>query len=160
MEEIVVEICGIISKNRVSLKGHVRYIHGIKKYSCNICNRKFGRPYALRQHVENSHGTTPRSRYPCKFPGCGKSFLNKSTECTHFRREHVQNPVRFLCQLCGIEFKRKEHLTNHVSTHTTEKTYKCAHCGKGFIQRGALKIHVKTHIDRCSRPVLTCHLCP
>ncbi|XP_035711189.1 gastrula zinc finger protein XlCGF57.1-like [Folsomia candida] len=151
-------ICGKALKNSLTLICHMSFVHSKRKHSCQTCHRKFVLPSDLRNHA--AVHSTSRIRHPCTFPGCGKSFLAKYNVLTHFKREHDPNAARFPCQLCGREFKRKEHMEHHISTHTTEKLHKCAHCEKSFVQSGARKIHEKTHRDPTSREVFTCHLCP
>lgn len=109
--------------------------------SCVTCHRAFFNSTTLRNHIKRAHSTKERPRFPCSFPGCEKTFLNKIYISQHVKTEHAQTPILFACTLCGREFKLKNHLNNHFSTHTKEKSFKCATCGRSF----ALKMNLKNH---------------
>lgn len=108
---------------------------------CPICQRQYSRMESLRNHMNLVHNTTERPRHPCTFPGCGKTYQNKTWVVYHFRMEHYENPARFGCTLCGREFKANPDLVKHIATHTTEKPHKCSSCGTRFVQISSLKRH-------------------
>lgn len=53
------------------------------------------------------------------------------------------------CSYCSRSFKRAEHLTRHLRTHTREKPFHC-HCGAAFTRRDLLTRHwrITSHGDR------------
>jgi DNA-directed RNA polymerase subunit RPC12/RpoP len=54
--------------------------------------------------------------------------------------------VNLKCELCEYEAKRVEHITRHVETvHSDERKYLCQTCGIGFKRRDALKLHNVVH---------------
>ncbi|XP_035712481.1 gastrula zinc finger protein XlCGF8.2DB-like [Folsomia candida] len=136
------EICGKVLKNPLVLSQHIKRHHTKRdRPSCNICHRVFATPQNLRAHISTVHNRTKRPRFPCEFPGCGKTYLNKEGVSTHIKAEHSENPIRFPCTLCGKEFEAKRDLELHINTHTTEKAYICPNCGRGFAHRTSLKNH-------------------
>ncbi|XP_035713774.1 zinc finger protein 823-like [Folsomia candida] len=50
-------------------------------------------------------------------------------------------------------------LQQHIPTHTTEKPYNCATCGKSFTLRGNMKRHEETHLEKSTRDRLQCQVC-
>lgn len=48
---------------------------------------------------------------------------------------------RFVCDVCGRSYKRRDNLSQHQRTHTGEKPYVCARCGASYSQRWALHYH-------------------
>lgn len=112
-----------------------------KRPSCNVCHRVCSTPSHLRRHIDTVHTTLKRPRFPCEFPGCGKTYLNLRSVSLHIKTEHSANPVRFPCTLCWKEFKTRPNLEKYISTHTTEKAYICSTCRRSFSQRTAMQRH-------------------
>ncbi|OXA44927.1 Zinc finger protein 90 [Folsomia candida] len=155
------EICGIISKNRLALSYHLSRFHSNRKQpSCDTCHQVFATITTLRRHIEAIHGTKERPRFSCTYPGCEKTYQNERHISQHVRTEHAQNPVRFPCILCGKEFKTRAELGSHIPTHTTEKPYNCSTCGKSFAHRTNMKLHQMTHLEKSTRDVIKCQVCP
>lgn len=48
---------------------------------------------------------------------------------------------RFVCDVCGRSYKRRDNLSQHQRSHTGERPYVCPRCGSAFSQRWALHYH-------------------
>ncbi|OXA47341.1 gastrula zinc finger protein XlCGF7.1 [Folsomia candida] len=154
------EVCGKISKNRLTLSMHIKHFHTIRKRpSCNVCHRVFLTSTNLWRHLGAVHSTVNRARLPSRFPGCVKTYLNKEAVSQHIKTEHTEKPTRFPCTLCGREFKLRTNLARHISIHTTEKPHSCSTCGKTFPNACNLKSHEVTHLVKSNRRIFNCELC-
>ncbi|XP_035713657.1 zinc finger protein 264-like isoform X1 [Folsomia candida] len=165
--KIKCQVCRNISKNRATLLDHMRRIHSNRERpNCDLCDRTFCNSRSLLGHMNAVHGSRERSRFPCTFSGCGKTYLSRRAVSRHVKAEHAKNPVRFPCTLCAKEFKHKPHLELHISTHTTEKPFKCSTCGRGFVrihgmqQHQGLFVSQVTHVEKSAVANLKCTRCP
>ena len=71
-------------KTNGHLKDHIEIQHNlIKKYSCQFCNKKFGRISTLKAHIRTHTG---EKNYKCKMIGCDKWFAEKGNMEIHYRR--------------------------------------------------------------------------
>jgi uncharacterized Zn-finger protein len=84
------------------LKDHIEIQHKkIKKYICDICNKKFGRISTLKAHIKTHTG---EKNFKCKLEGCNKYFAEKGNMEIHYKR-HL----------------RKMNLLNEENETTTKK---------------------------------------
>jgi len=80
---------------------------------------------------------TGERSYSCTYPGCGKAFAQKINLITHTG----ERPFTCTYPDCGKSFARKTHLIAHTRTHT--KPFKCHHCDSAFSYEAGLQKHIK-----------------
>ncbi|XP_034251294.1 zinc finger protein 184-like [Thrips palmi] len=69
--------------------------------------------------------------------------------------EHlVVHPLE--CQLCGKTFLRRKYLSLHMKWHMEIKPHKCQSCDKSFVTRQKLDEHMNTHTGNAP---ITCSTC-
>ncbi|KAF8588903.1 hypothetical protein K439DRAFT_1334234 [Ramaria rubella] len=56
-----------------------------KRYVCQHCGKRFGRPSSLKTHEIVHSDDKP---YECTYPGCGKTFTVPSNMRRHYRKTH------------------------------------------------------------------------
>ncbi|OXA62826.1 gastrula zinc finger protein XlCGF8.2DB-like [Folsomia candida] len=159
----ICKICGKTLKNQRALLIHLSYTHGHQgeMIPCEICSKAFKMPGNLRQHMNSVHATTTRTKLPCSFLGCDKTFFHNRHLTRHYNEQHSENPTRFPCTICGKEFKSKNLLNRHHITHNMERIrLPCQYvgCGKGLLNKKDLLNHCKSqHSESPHR--FSCPLC-
>lgn len=149
------DLCGLISRNRVSLRTHIRRVHKRDfRHRCEQCGKGFMSNYDLEDHKARHLGT---KNFVCDY--CGNAYLQRSYLAAHKRVIHgVQKsgaPKKsHRCDFCNKNFATELSLRNHTSLHT--QTFLCAQCGKKFASIYTLRIHERTHTGE--RPY-ECKLC-
>lgn len=171
--------CGKAFKKLWSLHEHNKIVHGYaeKKFSCEICEKKFYTMAHVRKHMVAHTKDMP---FTCET--CGKSFKRSMSLKVHSLQHSGEKPFKcencnerfqykyqlrshmsihighkqFMCQWCGKDFNMKQYFDEHMKTHTGEKPYICEICGKSFTSRPNMKRHRRTHTGEKPYPCDVC----
>ncbi|XP_006143207.2 interleukin-11 receptor subunit alpha [Tupaia chinensis] len=171
--------CGKAFKKLWSLHEHNKIVHGYaeKKFSCEICEKKFYTMAHVRKHMVAHTKDMP---FTCET--CGKSFKRSMSLKVHSLQHSGEKPFRcencnerfqykyqlrshmsihighkqFMCQWCGKDFNMKQYFDEHMKTHTGEKPFICEICGKSFTSRPNMKRHRRTHTGEKPYPCDVC----
>ena len=101
-----------------------------RKLACEICNKMFLRPSALKVHMRIHSGDRP-----FKCTQCPRTFTQSGNLTVHLRKHSGERP--FACTICLKRFSQSNSLRVHVRRHTGEKPYQCMECKKRFADRCA-----------------------
>uniref|UniRef100_A0A1B0CLJ1 Putative transcription factor grauzone-like protein n=1 Tax=Lutzomyia longipalpis TaxID=7200 RepID=A0A1B0CLJ1_LUTLO len=125
-----------------------------RKFSCDICQRRFALVGALRRHMI-VHVEKEDKKHVCKT--CGQAFALANMLVSHIRRVH-ENACISICDICAKVYRDKFLFKKHMMEHRNElkPNVPCPVCGKLFTYRLAMKRHLRRHNTSGS---LECHIC-
>jgi len=119
------------------------------------CGKTFNTPKELDTHIKTAHVSALSKSFHCHWLTCpsllSHDFHHRGKLLRHIRGAH-SHYHEHVCphsivaddgtvSECGKTFCTKEQLKNHLTKHTGERQYVCAHCG----HRSATKTQHKTH---------------
>lgn len=145
---------------------HIKRYHAAD-YSVHRCGRCGYRTALLHDFVQHVRGHTQLNRLTCE--RCGAIFQSKKSLVDHARthetaqfvcetcdrvfshpqtlRRHQLNthgrPEECVCAECGRQFASVYSMKRHKAVHTGERPHQCEKCGRAYLQRNDLKLHVK-----------------
>ncbi|KAJ3784201.1 hypothetical protein GGU10DRAFT_388496 [Lentinula aff. detonsa] len=95
------------------------------KYSCQFCDKIFGRSSDYRRHERTHTGERPHT---CTWAGCTKSFSQSSGLKTHMNTHTGEQP--HLCGYCESKFGDPSSRSRHRrEVHGDEGTHECPYAG-------------------------------
>lgn len=122
--------------------------------NCHVCNEEQPTFLALKKHIEQTHGASHGYIYCCE-----RKF-NRKTAYDHMK--YHLNKEAFKCDICGKLWKSHRELKAHLlNTHPAPDKilFNCETCGRGFVSRSILALHVKSHLPVAERDH-QCAECP
>lgn len=198
--KFVCPVCGISVSSRVSLRSHLKIQHkldnGVNFRQCHMCGDFAKGEHELKRHLLQHISLTVRIPWEISFDSfkiivslslspyqdltcfmcsnfegdsdrllaahlymhgygsrkalcceiCGKVVKSQSVLSNHMKT-HTNEKSEYPCDVCGHVYRSLAYLEDHKLQHTMEKTIKCEECGKMFYLMKQLKQHLRTHAE-------------
>lgn len=113
---------------------------------------------SLRSHMYVHLQDKKREKIKCACTICGKLYVCKANMLRHRKEVHFPKelvPKPYICSVCGSQWATKSKLIAHAKNHDNPEFF-CDLCSKGFSLKGALALHLQTHMS--DRPFF-CDIC-
>lgn len=159
------DLCGHMDTSMNDFLNHTRNCEG-QYYDCDICEERFTKKQAIREHM---YSHTKEKPYSCDV--CQKSFLLKRRLHLHIRRVHIlklgtTSKQTYTCITCHKQYRCKQSLRTHVLSHLDMDTvtpYICQLCGKQYSSRGNMNRHIAVRHERKYsdkiKQIVQCEVC-
>lgn len=109
----------------------------------------------LGQDVSLNNSLTP------KYLGCNQDNSSSPKPSSMFRSgfSGIKKPWH-RCHVCNHHFQFKQHLRDHMNTHTNRRPYSCRICRKSYVRPGSLSTHMKLHHgENRLKKLMCCEFC-
>jgi uncharacterized Zn-finger protein len=160
--------CRILFRNFNYFKAHMITMHKDEfPFKCEECGKEFEQTSALNSHRNSHYKDTQHiqadvlnSDTPLTCHICKERFRNNIDLRAHKEAMHdIQR--KFMCDICGKKYKRKENLKDHIyMVHERDPAkdfVSCPTCGKALASQRSLRFHMRfAHTD--AKPCI-CEIC-
>ncbi|KAH8326555.1 hypothetical protein KR067_010231 [Drosophila pandora] len=92
-------------------------------------------------------------------PTCNREFKKKEHLTQHVKLHAGLRPFKCSEEGCDKAFSRKEHLSRHLVSHSGQKMYTCEVCRKPFSRKDNLNKHKRIHTQPVSETLYCCDIC-
>ena len=127
--------CNLECSSRYHLRTHERTHTGDRPYGCNVCGRRFNRPYEWKVHVL-AHATNGRHKEVARaFEQNLELGMEKVNEDPGVQSERPPLPQRYF------------DIDKPPPKDDANRPFQCAICFKAFATNFILTAHLKTHLN-------------
>ncbi|KAH8294675.1 hypothetical protein KR018_001371 [Drosophila ironensis] len=92
-------------------------------------------------------------------PTCNREFKKKEHLTQHVKLHAGLRPFKCSKDGCDKAFSRKEHLNRHHVSHSGQKMYTCEVCRKPFSRKDNLNKHKRIHTHPTNETLYSCDIC-
>ncbi|XP_039713539.1 PR domain zinc finger protein 15 isoform X5 [Pteropus medius] len=155
-------VCGKVFSCRSNMNKHL-LTHGDKKYTCEICGRKFFRVDVLRDHIHVHFKDIALMDDQQREEFIGKIGIS-SEENDNSDESADSEPHKYSCKRCQLTFGRGKEYLRHITDVHKEKGYGCSICNRRFALKATYHAHMVIHREDLPDPnvqkyIHPCEIC-
>ncbi|XP_014052823.2 PR domain zinc finger protein 15 isoform X2 [Salmo salar] len=154
-------ICGKVFSCRSNMNKHL-LTHGDKKYTCEICGRKFFRVDVLRDHIHVHFkdialmDEQEREEFTRKIGISVDSSDNTDDE----DEDDDQETHKYSCKKCQVTFFKGRDYLKHIMDFHKERGYGCIICNRRFALKATYHAHLVIHREQLPDPAVQRYIHP
>ncbi|XP_060054721.1 PR domain zinc finger protein 15 isoform X2 [Erinaceus europaeus] len=156
-------VCGKVFSCRSNMNKHL-LTHGDKKYTCEICGRKFFRVDVLRDHIHVHFKDIALMDDQQR-----EEFIDKIGISSEDNEEHSDGSTdsglhKYSCKRCQLTFGRGREYLRHIMDVHKEKGHGCSICHRRFALKATYHAHMVIHRENLPDPnvqkyIHPCEIC-
>ncbi|KAM3869108.1 PR domain zinc finger protein 15 [Diretmus argenteus] len=154
-------ICGKVFSCRSNMNKHL-LTHGDKKYTCEICGRKFFRVDVLRDHIHVHFKDIALMDEQER-----EGFIRKigisaddSDETDEDEDEDDTEHHKYNCKKCQLSFAKGKEYLKHIMEQHKERGYGCGICNRRFALKATYNAHLVIHREQLPDPAVQKYIHP
>ncbi|XP_047464019.1 PR domain zinc finger protein 15 isoform X2 [Mugil cephalus] len=154
-------ICGKVFSCRSNMNKHL-LTHGEKKYTCEICGRKFFRVDVLRDHI-HVHFKDIALMNEQEREGFIKKIgisADDSDETDEDEDEDDPEHHKYNCKKCQLSFAKGKEYLKHIMEQHKEGGYNCEICNRRFALKATYNAHLVIHREQLRDPSVQKYIHP
>ncbi|KAL6099150.1 prdm15 [Pungitius sinensis] len=157
-------ICGKVFSCRSNMNKHL-LTHGDKKYTCEICARKFFRVDVLRDHIHVHFkdialmDEQEREGFIKKI-GISAGDSGETDEDEEEEDEDCSEHHKYNCKKCQLSFAKGKEYLRHILEQHKERGYGCGICNRRFALKATYNAHLVIHREQLPDPAVQKYIHP
>ncbi|XP_027129628.1 PR domain zinc finger protein 15 [Larimichthys crocea] len=154
-------ICGKVFSCRSNMNKHL-LTHGDKKYTCEICARKFFRVDVLRDHI-HVHFKDIALMDEQEREGFIKKIgisADDSDDTDDSDEEDDPEHHKYNCKKCQLSFAKGREYLKHIMEQHKERGYGCGICNRRFALKATYNAHLVIHREQLPDPAVQKYIHP
>ncbi|XP_029400052.1 PR domain zinc finger protein 15 isoform X5 [Mus pahari] len=156
-------VCGKVFSCRSNMNKHL-LTHGDKKYTCEICGRKFFRVDVLRDHIHVHFKDIALMDDHQREEFIGKIGISSEENDDNSDESADSEPHKYSCKRCQLTFGRGKEYLKHIMEVHKEKGHGCSICHRRFALKATYHAHMVIHRENLPDPnvqkyIHPCEIC-
>ncbi|XP_030010401.1 PR domain zinc finger protein 15 isoform X2 [Sphaeramia orbicularis] len=154
-------ICGKVFSCRSNMNKHL-LTHGDKKYTCEICGRKFFRVDVLRDHIHVHFKDIALMDEQEREDFIKKIGISAGDSDDTDDEEDDDDPERhkYNCKKCQLSFAKGKEYLKHIMEQHKERGYGCGICNRRFALKATYNAHLVIHREQLPDPAVQKYIHP